>query len=155
MTAVLSSMYTGKGAGSDDNQSILKSEVLPILNAATEYDLPELVELCVSVCIRQLNETNIQSYLQAACLYDLEVLKKKCEDSLLQHLNTSNIKEVLQLAHCQGLGKTKKLCFDHIRANAILVLTDRNMAALANEEPELWDQMTREVCPAKRQRQDT
>ena len=86
-------------------------------------------------------DENPRAFLSIAHEYDLPSLQELGEASCKGNITSDNIKETLQIAklyNCEGL---KLACFKYIYRHAAKVLSNPEMASLASEDKDLWNEL--------------
>lgn len=89
--------------------------------------------------------------LSVASEFQLESLLLVAEDACLAKLEKKemDVKELLQAAHLLDNSVLKKACFEYIRTHSTELLLDVKITSLATEDPALWAEVGRAICPER------
>lgn len=86
-------------------------------------------------------------FLSLSREYMLEELFHISEASCIRQISVETVKSYLLLAHIHESKPLEQACFDFISQNAARTLTNPDVVALANENPGLWDKLSKAVSP--------
>mmetsp|Transcript_37 Transcript_37/g.54 ORF Transcript_37/g.54 Transcript_37/m.54 type:complete len:422 (-) Transcript_37:36-1301(-) len=95
----------------------------------------------------------LRDLLSVASEYQLQALEDVCEVHLTKILDSpASYKASLCLASLYNLPKLKHACFEYIKENPINVLLDSDFTELANENGDIWEELSEYLTKTQRKR---
>lgn len=80
--------------------------------------------------------------------YELPALETVVVLQLKKKLSKETLKSILTFSHLHGLSDLKNDCFEMVRRNSLWAMFNPSITAIAQENPELWKEMSAALQPS-------
>lgn len=98
----------------------------------------------------------LRDLLSLASEYQLHALQSICELQMIKRLDSpKSYKASLCFAYLHNLSKLKQACFEYVKENPVQMLLDFEFTDLANENEEVWEDLTNFLTQPPRKRKRT